>query len=44
VEPPISHTDVTTTMAMLADIRDDLHRIRELLEDDDEEEGPEADA
>lgn len=45
IEPLISHQDVTTIMELLADMKDDLHVIRELLEDDDgEEEAPEADA
>ncbi len=36
--------DVTTIMGLLADIKDDIHRIRELLEDEDgEEEVPETD-
>jgi hypothetical protein len=41
VEPLISHRDVTTIMAMLDDIRRDVHAIRDLLEEDDgqEEEG-----
>jgi hypothetical protein len=42
VEPPIEHRDVTTIMGLLADIHDELVRIREVLEDEDgEEEAPE---
>ncbi|MCC6222550.1 MAG: hypothetical protein IT201_03555 [Thermoleophilia bacterium] len=45
MEPPIDHRDVTTIMALLGDIRDDVHAIRAQLEEDDgeEEEDPEAD-
>jgi hypothetical protein len=45
MEPPISHRDVTTVMALLGDIKVDVRAIRELLEeeDDGEEEVPEAD-
>jgi hypothetical protein len=38
VDPPISHRDVTTIMGLLGDIREEVHRIRQLLEDEDEEE------
>jgi uncharacterized protein YukE len=38
VEPPISHSDVTTIMRLLGDIRDDVRKIRNALEDDDGEE------
>jgi hypothetical protein len=45
VEPPIEHRDVTTIMGLLGDIQADVRRIRNLLEDDDEqEEAPEDDA
>jgi hypothetical protein len=45
VEPPISHRDATTIMALLGDIKSDVRRIRLLLEEDDgEEETPEDDA
>ena len=44
MDPPISHSDVPTTMAMLADIKDDVHRIARVLEEDDGEEEAEADA
>jgi hypothetical protein len=46
MEPPVTHRDVTTVMALLGDIKVDIHRIRQLLEgedDDGEEEVPEAD-
>ena len=44
VELPFEHRDVTTIMAVLGDIRDDVREIRILLENDDaEEEHPEAD-
>ena len=40
LEPPIEHRYVTTTMALLGDIKDDVRRIRTLLEDENgEEEG-----
>jgi len=40
VEPPISHGDVTTIMALVVDMRDDIRAIRRLLEEDDgQEEG-----
>jgi hypothetical protein len=45
VEPPIEHRDVTTIMGLLGDIQADVRRIRNLLEDDDDqEEAPEDDA
>jgi hypothetical protein len=37
-EPLASHRDVTTITGLLADIRDEVIRIRELLEEDDGEE------
>jgi hypothetical protein len=41
----IEHSDVTTIMGLLGDIKDDVHEIRRLLEDENgEEEEPEADA
>ncbi len=42
----MTHTDVTTIMDLLADIRDDVRALRRILEDDDgeEEEDPETDA
>jgi hypothetical protein len=44
MEPPIEHRDVTTMMALLADIQTDVHVIRRLLEaDDGEEEAAEDD-
>jgi len=44
VEQPISHRDVTNIMGLIGDIRGDLKRIRELLEEDNgEEEEHEAD-
>jgi hypothetical protein len=45
IESPIGHTDVTTIMALLGDIKGDVRVIRSLLEEDDgeEEEDPEAD-
>jgi hypothetical protein len=44
MDQPIGHRDVTTIMALLGDIRSDVHAIRLQLEDDDgeEEEDPEA--
>ena len=39
----MSHSDVTTIMRLLSDIQQDVAKIREILEDDDEEEA-EADA
>jgi hypothetical protein len=44
VEPPIEHRDVTTIMSLLGDIQADVRQIRELLEDDGEEEAPEDDS
>jgi hypothetical protein len=45
IEPPVEHRDVTTIMALLGDIKDDVREIRRLLEDENgEEEAPEADA
>jgi hypothetical protein len=46
IEPPIEHRDVTTIMGQLADIDDEVWRIRKLLEDEDgeEEELPEGDS
>ncbi len=38
VEPPIEHRDVTTIMALLGDIKNDVRRIRTLLEDENGEE------
>jgi hypothetical protein len=38
IEAPMSHTDVTTTIEMVADIRDHLSPIRQILEEDDGEE------
>ena len=38
IEPLIDHNDVTTIMRLLGDIQQDVHAIRELLEDDDGEE------
>jgi hypothetical protein len=48
VEPPIAHRDVTTIMALLGDIQTDVHVIRTLLDEEDqdgeeEEEAPEDD-
>jgi hypothetical protein len=43
MEPPISHRDVTTVMALLGDIQEDVERIRMWLEDDDGEEEPAED-
>ena len=45
MEPVITHRDVTTVMALLGDIQENVRRIKQLLEDgdDDEEEGPEGD-
>jgi hypothetical protein len=45
IEPPIDHRDITTIMALLGDIKNDVREIRTLLEDDngEEEEAPEAD-
>jgi hypothetical protein len=46
VAQPIEHRDVTTIMGQLADIYDEVWRIRKLLEDEDgeEEELPEGDS
>lgn len=47
IEPLINHTDVTSIMRMLGDIRVEVRRIRIFLEDDDgeeEEELPERDS
>jgi phage host-nuclease inhibitor protein Gam len=38
VEPLISHSDVTTIMALLGDIQRDVFRIRRVSEDEDGEE------
>jgi hypothetical protein len=38
MELPITHRDVTTVMALLGDIQEDVERIRRWLEDDDGEE------
>jgi hypothetical protein len=38
IEPPISHSDVTTIMNLLAHIQDDVRRIRRAVEEDGEEE------
>ena len=43
----LTHTDVTTIMRLLADVRDDIRDIRNVVTEDDdgeeEAEGPEAD-
>jgi hypothetical protein len=45
VEPLISHGDVTTIMRLLADIQQDVMRIRRMLEEENgEEEAPEDDS
>jgi hypothetical protein len=45
VEPPIEHRDVTTIMALLGNIDENVRAIRALLEEDGgEEEAPENDA
>jgi hypothetical protein len=44
VEPPIEHRDVTTIMALLGSIDENVGAIRDLLEDDGEEEASEDDA
>jgi hypothetical protein len=45
VDKPIAtHEDVTTIMALLADIRDEAVQIRRIMEDDDGEEEEEDDA
>jgi len=42
MELPFDSQDVTTLMAMIGDIRHDIHRIKVLLEEEDgEEEAPE---
>jgi len=38
VEPPIEHREVTTIIALLGDIKNDVRRIRTLLEDENGEE------
>ena len=38
MEPPIEHRDVTTIMALLGNIHENVERIRFLLEDEDGEE------
>jgi hypothetical protein len=38
VEQPIEHREVTTIMALLGDIKNDVRRIRTLLEDENGEE------
>ncbi|HEX9350983.1 MAG TPA: hypothetical protein VF877_06905 [Gaiellaceae bacterium] len=38
MEQPIEHRDVTTTMALLGDIMNDVRRIRTLLKDENDEE------
>ena len=43
MEPVITHRDVTTVMALLGDIQEDVERIRRWLEDDDGEEEPSED-
>jgi hypothetical protein len=42
VDPPISHRDVTTIMSLLGDIRNDVRKIWELLEDEDGEKEDDA--
>jgi phage host-nuclease inhibitor protein Gam len=44
MESPIDHRDVTTIMALLGDIHDEVRRIRTLLEDANGEEEAEEDA
>ena len=46
MQPPISHRDVTTIMAVLGDIKTDVRRIRLILDDENggEEETGETDA
>ena len=46
IEWPIEHRDVTTTMALLGDIAENVRAIRAMLEEEDgqEEEGPEVDS
>jgi hypothetical protein len=36
VDAPISHRDVTTIMSLLGDMRDDVRKIWELLEEDED--------
>ena len=43
-EPPLDREDVATMMATLFDIRADVRRVIQLLEEDDEEEAEEDDA
>jgi hypothetical protein len=38
MDPPISHQDVTTIMALLGDIKSNVVRIRRVLEEDNGEE------
>jgi hypothetical protein len=40
-EPPISHADATTIMKLIGFIQEDVRMIRELLEDEDDEEDEE---
>jgi hypothetical protein len=42
VDAPISHRDVTTIMSLLGDIRNDVRKIWELLEDEDGEKEDDA--
>jgi hypothetical protein len=46
IEWPIEHRDVTTIMALLGDIAENVRAIRAMLEEEDgqEEEGPEVDS
>jgi hypothetical protein len=46
MEPPVSHSHVTTVMRLLSDIQADVSRIRRLMEDEDdgEEEASEDDS
>jgi hypothetical protein len=44
MELPIAHRDVTTIMALLGDIRADVHAIRSVLEEDDGEEEEDSEA
>ena len=43
IAQPIDHSDVTTIMSLLVDVRDDIREIRRILEDDDAEEEDDAD-
>ena len=43
MEPPIEHRDVTTIMALLGNIDENVAAIRSLLEDDDGEEASKDD-